>query len=442
MLSDHDIRMLLRAERIAMNGRGKVEPNPMVGCVLQKNGQTIGEGWHLAYGQSHAEPTALADCAVRGNSPEGATAYVTLEPCCHTNKKTPPCAPRLIAAKVAHVVIGCLDPNPDVNGNGVAMLRAAGIEVEELPDSPPLEGGAGGGVASKVDTFAHSTRLEPVPRPPTQPSPSRGEDCSSARFRQLISPFTLGLNHRRPYVTMKWAQTSDGKVAGAFGDPVKITGDKADHAVHALRSRCDAIAVGTNTVVNDDPSLTVRHAPPMRLPIRVVLSNTLAFPPHAKLMSTADDVPTIVYTCDVAAIEHHTKVDLLRDEGVEVVALPTHETPDRPGPGRFSFDDVLRDLYARKRVAHLLIEPGPTLVRQLLSRGQADRVWVFRSDEPMGDDDGLAIADAPPIDYAVTGSVRLGPDVLTEYLNPTSVAFHAAVPSADFVLTRESPDAR
>src|SRR5213083_2337441 len=119
-MSETDEHYLRRAIRLAMNGRGRVEPNPMVGCVLLKDGRVIGEGYHAQFGRPHAEPNALASCT---ESPAGATAYVTLEPCCHTNKKTPPCAPRLIEAKIARVVAGCLDSNPDVNGKGVAMLR-------------------------------------------------------------------------------------------------------------------------------------------------------------------------------------------------------------------------------------------------------------------------------------------------------------------------------
>src|ERR671914_1568169 len=118
-----------RAIRLAMNGRGRVEPNPMVGCVIVRDGRVIGEGYHQQFGGPHAEPNALAACAAAGKSPAGATAYVTLEPCCHTNKKPPPCAPKLIEAKVGRVVVGCLDPNPDVNGKGLAVLRGAGVEV-------------------------------------------------------------------------------------------------------------------------------------------------------------------------------------------------------------------------------------------------------------------------------------------------------------------------
>src|SRR5688572_13149276 len=126
-------QFMRRAIRLAMNGRGRVEPNPMVGCVIvNRDGRVIGEGYHAEFGGPHAEPAALSNCT---EPPAGATAYVTLEPCCHTNKKTPPCVPRLIEAKLARVVIGCLDPNPAVNGKGVGMLREAGIQV----DGPVLE---------------------------------------------------------------------------------------------------------------------------------------------------------------------------------------------------------------------------------------------------------------------------------------------------------------
>src|SRR6188472_1364396 len=157
-----DQQFMRRAIRLAMNGRGRVEPNPMVGCVIvSKDGRVIGEGYHQEFGGPHAEPNALASCT---ESPAGATAYVTLEPCCHTNKKTPPCAPRVIEAGIARVVVGCLDPNPEVDGKGVAMLRAAGVRV----DGPALEGEA----------------------------------------KQLIAPFIARTRLGRPYVTLKWAETA------------------------------------------------------------------------------------------------------------------------------------------------------------------------------------------------------------------------------------------
>src|SRR5688500_5718817 len=148
-----------RAIRLAMNGRGYVEPNPMVGCVIAKDGMVIGEGFHEKFGGPHAEPNALRTVREAGGSAEGATAYVTLEPCCHANKKTPPCVPALINAKLSRVVIGTLDPNPQVNGQGANELRAANIAV----DGP----------------------------------------CLEAEARQLIAPFIASVLHSRPYVTAK-----------------------------------------------------------------------------------------------------------------------------------------------------------------------------------------------------------------------------------------------
>ena len=164
---DADEQFLRRAVRLAMNGRGGVEPNPMVGCVVVKDGRVIGEGYHGQFGGPHAEPTALDACT---ESPTGATAYVTLEPCCHTDKKTPPCAPRLVREGIARVVVGCLDPNPKVNGNGVRLLRDACVRV----DGPVLE----------------------------------------AECKQLIAAFLKRVGGRRPYVTVKWAESADGKVGG------------------------------------------------------------------------------------------------------------------------------------------------------------------------------------------------------------------------------------
>ena len=379
---DPDAQWMRRAIRLAMNGRGRVEPNPMVGCVIVKDGRVIGEGFHQQFGGPHAEPNALANCT---ESVEGSTAYVTLEPCCHTGKKTPPCVPRLIDAKVARVVIGCLDPNPLVNGNGAAQLAAAGISVT----SPVLE----------------------------------------AECRQLLAPYIAHVVHRRPYVTLKWAQSRNGKVAGRMGRRVKITGGASDRVVHALRARCDAIAVGTNTVLNDDPILTARPAvEPARRLLRVVLSNSLKLPMDSRLVRSAREHPVLVYCSDAGTRTNTTNVTALQSAGVEVVTLPDHDS-------HFSFADVLSDLHARG-VTHLLVEPGPTLTRYFLSRGQADRVWVFRSSTDIEDDGALAISSAPMVGYPSVGQVAVdSSDTLTEYLNPTSAVFFAAQPSADFVLS-------
>jgi diaminohydroxyphosphoribosylaminopyrimidine deaminase/5-amino-6-(5-phosphoribosylamino)uracil reductase len=374
-----DEQFLRRAIRLAMTGRGRVEPNPMVGCVIVKDGRVIGEGHHQQFGGPHAEPNALASCT---KSPGRATAYVTLEPCCHTNKKTPPCAPRLIEAKLARVVIGCLDPNPEVNGKGVEMLRAAGIEV----DGPVLEGPA----------------------------------------KQLIAPFIARTVHRRPYVTLKWAETANGRVAGPGGRPVQISNERSNRLVHALRSRCEAIAVGIGTVLSDDPRLTVRGLPAdaSSQALRVVLDPSLRIPVGARLLEQDEGTTPV-------RIYHGTGglADRIRElamAGISLRALPV--LPD----GKLSLTALLEDLYDEP-TTDLLVEPGPTLAAGFFRENLCDRLWIFRSPNALNDPTAPAAARIPA-DFVPTGELPLGGDTLTEYLNPHSPAYFAAEPSADFVL--------
>ena len=371
-----------RALDVAVAGRGRVEPNPVVGCVIVRNGQVLGEGRHEIYGGPHAEPNALQSLLDNNRRSFGATAYVTLEPCCHTDKQTPPCVPQLIAAKLARVVIGCADPHPSVSGAGVAQLKAAGLKVTL-------------GVL---------------------------ED----EARQLIAPFYARTRLGRPYVTLKWAVSADDKVAGRMGTTTKITNNSATAAVHALRGRCDAVAVATNTVRNDDPLLTARTPDPPRKPLRVVFSNRLTLPPEAKLFHTPQGGPVVVYAVDAAA--SGVEASALRKKGVEVVGLPA--TQNGRGGERFSLADAYADL-AGRGVTHLLIEPGPKLVREVLKRDQADRAWIFRGQGTVGPD-GLP---APACDWPEVASLNLDGDVLGERLNPASDAYFAPAASADFALT-------
>ena len=380
-MTDEDY--IRRAIRLAMTARGHVEPNPMVACVLVRDGRVIGEGFHGKFGGPHAEPSALADCAARGHSPAGATAYVTLEPCCHTNKKTPPCAPKLIEAKVARVVIGCLDPNPQVNGNGVAMLRAAGIAV----DGPLLE----------------------------------------AEARQLIAPFLLKIARGRPYVTLKWAQTADGKVAGPGGRRLQITGPAASQWVHQLRARADAILVGINTVLADDPLLTVRNVNPARPLLRVVLDGDLRLPLNSRLVLSADPAGLLVYTHRGHHADNATKLAALRASGVDVQSALDSSTD--------GFAGAVEDLGTRG-VTHLLVEGGPKVHRSAIQSNLADRLWVFRSRRRVDDASAPAAVDVPE-HFVKSAEFQVEEDRLTEYLNTRSPAFFAAAPSADFVLAAE-----
>ncbi|MFO0839654.1 MAG: bifunctional diaminohydroxyphosphoribosylaminopyrimidine deaminase/5-amino-6-(5-phosphoribosylamino)uracil reductase RibD [Phycisphaerae bacterium] len=237
---------MLRALALAPRGRGRVEPNPMVGCVLLKDGCIIGEGWHRRFGGPHAEIEALRACRT---SPRGATAYVTLEPCC-IQGKTPPCTAALIAAGLARVVAATRDPNPRVSGNGLAALRRAGIQVT----------------------------------------------CGvcEADARRLIAPFKKWIRTQTPWVILKWAQSLDGRIATRGGDSRWISDERMRGDAHQLRGRVDAILVGVGTVLKDDPELTCRLARPLRVASRVVLDSRLRTSLSARLVRTARRVPTIV----------------------------------------------------------------------------------------------------------------------------------------------------
>jgi diaminohydroxyphosphoribosylaminopyrimidine deaminase/5-amino-6-(5-phosphoribosylamino)uracil reductase len=377
MTPDLDITMMRRAIELAMRGRGGVEPNPMVGCVIVKGGRVIGQGWHRHYGGPHAEVEALAACR---ESPEGATAYVTLEPCCHTNKQTPPCVPQLIAAKLGRVVAGCVDPNPAVSGRGMDQLRQAGIAA----DVSSLE----------------------------------------AECRQLIAPFTARLVLHRPYVTLKGAQTADGKVAGRGGRRMRISNDASMERVHGLRSRSDAILVGGHTAVNDDPLLTARPRRgkiKSRRLIRVILDTPLRLAAASRLVATAREVPTWVY-CSIEAGESQRATELVEKGVILKPVLPVER--------RIALAPVLSDL-ASAGVTHLIVEPGPTLAHSFIERNLADRAWVFHSPVLVGD---VEAPSAPALDWTASAQIELDGDWLLEFLNPQSPAFFNLDMSADAVI--------
>jgi diaminohydroxyphosphoribosylaminopyrimidine deaminase/5-amino-6-(5-phosphoribosylamino)uracil reductase len=373
-LGEADEQFMREALTLAMRGRGRVEPNPMVGCVIVKNSRVIGRGFHERYGAPHAEPNALDSCT---EDPAGATAYVTLEPCCHTNKQTQPCVPKLIAAKLSRIVVGCADPNPNVSGKGIAELRAAGIDVPEF--------------------------------------------CLEHSAKQLIAPFFSTVIRKRPYVTLKWAETSD-HIVGQTGRRMQISNPMAMQVVHELRSRCDAILVGVNTVRADDPMLSVRGVEPMRPLLRVVLDRNLSIPLNSRLVTTAREMPLMVICRESPQTDHPNRATALRTAGATVVGLPDDA----------SLDQVLIHL-GSLGITHLLVEPGPTLASSFLRTGLADRIWIIES--PRAAVSGLIAA---PVAYPPTEQVKLAEDVLTEYLNPGSDVFFALEPSVDLLLANRN----
>jgi diaminohydroxyphosphoribosylaminopyrimidine deaminase/5-amino-6-(5-phosphoribosylamino)uracil reductase len=377
-----DIPPMRRALDLALLGRGNVEPNPMVGCVIVKDSAVIGEEYHQQFGGPHAEPNALAACK---QSPSGATVYVTLEPCCHTGKKTPPCVPALIGAQVRRVVVGSLDPNPAVAGKGLAALREAGIAVRE-------------GVLAEES-------------------------------RQLNAPYFKLQNQHRPYVTLKWAQTADGKVAGPGGQRLYISNELSHAVLHGLRGRSDAVLVGIRTVLLDDPLLTARGPAPKRPLLRVVLDSNLRMPVSSQLLRTTALGPVAVFCSEQA----------YRNRPALVAALEAHHVQVKPLPadisGGLSLDQLLREL-GKQNITHLLVEPGPSLAESFLKLDLADRVWIFRSPKTVNDDTAPA---AQTIDFPTTAEIALENDRLTEYLNPRSAAFFSLTRSPDLELVKLSP---
>jgi diaminohydroxyphosphoribosylaminopyrimidine deaminase/5-amino-6-(5-phosphoribosylamino)uracil reductase len=385
METDLDRELMQRAIHLAMRGRGSVEPNPMVGCVIAKDGQILGEGFHAQFGGPHAEPRALAACLPIAI---GATAYVNLEPCCHLQKKTPPCVPLLIRARLARVAVGCLDPNPMVHGQGIQQLREAGIQADTGILGPESQ--------------------------------------------QLNAAFLQRVEHRRPYVTLKWAQTENRKVAGPGGRRIQISNPASTRAVHGLRARSDAILVGIGTALLDDPRLTARDVPCRRQPTRLVLDHDLRLPPNSQLALTTAEGPVIVYCGESIYRQRYALVAALESRGVEVAPLRQNSPDRRATAGSLSLSHLLDDLGGRS-FSHLLVDAGPTLATSFLRENLADRVWIIRSSKRVIEPNGR---DAPQIDWQPTGELNLDGDRLTEYLNPKSPVFYALEKSADFVITQ------
>ena len=258
------------ALELAEKGRGLVEPNPLVGCVLLRDRHILGKGFHAAFGQAHAETAALADAVQRHEDVAGCTAIVTLEPCSHQGK-TPPCVQALIAARVKKVVAAMQDPDPRVSGKGFAVLRDAGITVEVGP----------------------------------------GE----AQSKKLNAPFIKRTTKGLPWVIAKWAQTLDGKVATAVGNSQWISNEHSRKKVHELRARVDAILVGVGTAITDNPSLTARNVEIKRAARRIIADRSGRLPPQAKMLHDGGP-PVTVITGDL-----ETALRQLSADGVTNVLL-------------------------------------------------------------------------------------------------------------------------
>jgi diaminohydroxyphosphoribosylaminopyrimidine deaminase/5-amino-6-(5-phosphoribosylamino)uracil reductase len=312
-----DAAWMRRALQLAERGRGAVEPNPLVGAVVVRDGQLVGEGWHRRYGGPHAEVHAL-DAA--GPAARGATLYVTLEPCCH-HGKTPPCTDAVLRAGIGRVVAALEDPFPQVAGRGASILREAGVAVEF---------GVG----------------------------------SAAALAQN-APYLCLLTHARPFVHAKWAMTLDGRIATRTGHSQWISGPESRAVVHDLRGKVDAVLVGRGTAWADDPLLTARPSGP-RTATRIVLARDGRLPPSAKLLATARETPVIVAVGPSAPAEVLAE---LRTAGVEPLTLPA----DADG---VSVPALLAEL-GRRRMTNVLVEGGSGILGSFLRHRLIDEAHVF-----------------------------------------------------------------
>jgi diaminohydroxyphosphoribosylaminopyrimidine deaminase / 5-amino-6-(5-phosphoribosylamino)uracil reductase len=332
-LTAEDQAHLKRALELAEFGRGKVSPNPLVGAVLVRDGETIGEGFHAELGGLHAERAALADCEQRGEDPAGATMYVTLEPCAHQGRQ-PPCVEAILAAGIARVVIGSDDPSEKASGRGPEMLRDGGVTVEL----------------------------------------AAGEEATAARL--LNQSFRKHARTGLPLVTLKLAISMDGRTTAASGDSPWISGAESRQLVHRWRAESDAIAVGIGTVLADDPLLTARPAPSgvpfapigeekhtgtdLRQPLRVVFDRRARLPLDSRLLQTLDASPVLVVASQDA---DPARLAALRDAGAETVVAE--------GIGA-----ALAEL-GRRGITSLFLEGGRTLASAFQAADAIDQARTF-----------------------------------------------------------------
>ncbi len=364
---------MARALRLAVLGLYTAEPNPRVGCVLVRDGEVVGEGWHQRTGGPHAERLALA---MAGERARGATAFVSLEPCCH-HGKTPPCTDGLIEAGITRVVAAMRDPNPLVAGAGLARLRAQGIAVVE--------------------------------------------GLLEEEARRLNPGFIKRMEQGLPYVRCKLAASLDGRTAMASGESQWITSEAARRDVQYLRARSSAILTGVGTVLADDPSLNVRLAArdlpgvepegPVRQPLRVVVDSRLRTPPTARMLGLPG---TTLIACLAPEPSHAAQT---KDAGAQVLATPA-------GPGGVDLEYLLRYL-ARQDINEVLIEAGTTLAGAALQAGLVDELVLYLAPHLMGDA-GRGLCHLPGLELMgdrlplVIRDVRLvGPDLRVTAIPPS-----------------------
>jgi diaminohydroxyphosphoribosylaminopyrimidine deaminase/5-amino-6-(5-phosphoribosylamino)uracil reductase len=332
---------LKRALALAVQGRGKVSPNPLVGAVIVRDGEVIGEGFHAELGGLHAERAALADCAERGGDPAGATMYVTLEPCAHVGRQ-PPCVEAILEAGIERVVIASDDPSEKAAGRGPGILRDGGVEVD----------------------FA------------------AGEEATAARL--LNQPFRKHARTGLPLVTLKLAMSLDGQTTTAEGDSPWISSGESQELVHRWRAESDAVAVGIGTVLADDPLLTARDVDATRQPLRVVFDRQARLPLDSQLLATLDQSPVLIVVSQEA---DPSRLAVLRDSGAEALVAD-------------SIDAALSDL-GRRGITSLFLEGGRTLAEAFAAAGQVDEARIFVAPVLLGGEKRTSAVDPDAADTLI-----------------------------------------
>jgi diaminohydroxyphosphoribosylaminopyrimidine deaminase/5-amino-6-(5-phosphoribosylamino)uracil reductase len=363
--TEQDAPHLRRALELAEQGRGRVNPNPLVGAVLVRDGKAIGEGFHAELGGLHAERAAIAEARERGEDPAGSTIYVTLEPCAHTGRQ-PPCTEAIVEAGISRVVYASEDPTEKASGRGPGMLRDGGVAVE-------LAG---------------------------------GPEATAARL--LNQPFRKRARTGRPLVTYKAAMSLDGRVASPTGDSRWISSVESRELVHRWRSECDAVAVGIGTALADDPLLTARVEGVARQPVRVVFDSHARLPLDSALVSSVDEAPLVVICAPEAA---SARRDTLEAAGAEVIVAPGR-TP------RARLEAALDEL-GRREIQDLLVEGGPTFAGALFDAGEIDAMRLFIAPVLVGSAQARAVLEGEGVSRIADGArplatslEQIGEDIL------------------------------
>ena len=326
MNTKQDIKYIKHCFTLAKKGQGSVSPNPMVGAVIVKNDKIISEGWHQKYGHAHAEVTAFQNAK---QDVTGSTLYVNLEPCCHTNKNTPPCVPLIISKKIKRVVISNEDPNPQVSGKGIQQLRDAGIEV--ITDVCSDDG-------NEINRFY----------------------------------FTY-IKTGRPYVSLKIAQSLDGKIGITNQEQRWLTGEESRKFVHQMRSQYDAVLVGANTIKVDNPQLNVREVRG-RNPVKIVLDGKLSIAENSRIFQMDDTAQTLIFTGENS---DSAKIKSLENKNVEIIRISSNSN------GLLDLHEVLKILKKRKIIS-LFVEGGQSIFSQFQKENIFDEIIILQAPVILG----------------------------------------------------------